>query len=139
MRFIHQNDVLESVKEYPNCTASELFKILFKDVNDISDVEKKNSLKSIQRCLRRLWETGFVEPSDEISNVKRWVVCEGTPKNPRNKVKKTTWRMIEYNGESKCIKHWCDELGLNYGTVKVRLSKGWSVEEAFEHPVRMPR
>ncbi len=39
--------------------------------------------------------------------------------------------LVEYNGETKCLKDWCAELGLNYTTVWKRIKKGWDVEKAF--------
>jgi len=39
---------------------------------------------------------------------------------------------ITYNGATKCLAEWCEELKLNYAKVHYRLTKaGWSVEKAF--------
>ena len=41
-------------------------------------------------------------------------------------------KLITYKGKSQSIKAWCEELNLNYSTVKSRLSKlNYSVEKAF--------
>ena len=48
-------------------------------------------------------------------------------------------RMVEYNGETRSVKDWCDRLGLNYGVVMGRLQMGWSAEDTFNKPVRARR
>lgn len=46
-----------------------------------------------------------------------------------------TNHIIEYNGESHCIAEWAEILGMNYGTLSNRLSKGWSAERALTTPI----
>lgn len=41
-------------------------------------------------------------------------------------------QFITLNGETKPLVVWCDELGLNRSTVRVRLHRGWSIEEALK-------
>jgi len=39
---------------------------------------------------------------------------------------------IEWNGQTKCLKDWATELGINYATLRFRLIRqGWSVDDAF--------
>ncbi len=53
----------------------------------------------------------------------------------RQQHNKRTNHMVTYNGQTKCLKEWTDELHLNYPMVLQRLTKlGWSVEKAFETP-----
>lgn len=40
-------------------------------------------------------------------------------------------RLLTFNGDTKCMQEWADELGLNYITIHSRLSKGWTIEEAL--------
>lgn len=40
-------------------------------------------------------------------------------------------RLVEYNGEIKSVKEWCEELGLCYSTVWKRIKKGQDAETAF--------
>lgn len=40
-------------------------------------------------------------------------------------------RLIDYNNQTKNLKQWSEYLGINYGTLKSRLNRGWSVERAF--------
>lgn len=44
---------------------------------------------------------------------------------------KSSSRYIEYNGVSKTIKQWAEELGLNHETLSNRISRGWSIEKAL--------
>jgi hypothetical protein len=44
--------------------------------------------------------------------------------------------MVEYRGETRCIAEWCAILGRNVGTIRSRLKRGMSVEEAFTLPQR---
>ena len=37
-----------------------------------------------------------------------------------------------YNGKTQSLSQWARELGLHRNTLDYRLSKGWSVEEAFQ-------
>lgn len=39
--------------------------------------------------------------------------------------------IVMYNGESKLISEWCEELGLPLATVYSRLNKGWTIEQAL--------
>jgi hypothetical protein len=43
-------------------------------------------------------------------------------------------KYIEYQGETKPLVTWCEQFDLDYVEVKSRLSKGWSVDEAFIKP-----
>lgn len=45
-------------------------------------------------------------------------------------------RMIEFQGSTRCVKDWADSLGIKYMTLIRRLNQGWSVDRAFNEPVR---
>lgn len=61
----------------------------------------------------------------------RWVDDKKQANNRRN-TKYITW-----NGETKPLSEWCDELKLPYASILYRLnSKKWSVEKALTYPVR---
>lgn len=46
-------------------------------------------------------------------------------------------RMVEYKGELKTLTEWANILNFNYSVALWRIDKGgWSVEKAFETPVR---
>ena len=45
-------------------------------------------------------------------------------------------RLIEYRGKKKSIAEWAQHLNINYGTLYNRLYNGWTVEKAFNVPVK---
>lgn len=52
--------------------------------------------------------------------------------------KKNLWsttrsRVIEYNGEAKCVAEWSDILGIPYNTLIARIKRGWDTERAFRN------
>lgn len=55
----------------------------------------------------------------------RWVDFKTQCNNRRSNIRCT------YNGETKTLTQWCDELNLKYDTVRHRLKKGLSIEKAF--------
>jgi hypothetical protein len=66
-------------------------------------------------------KTGNYEPG----NV-RWATDKEQNRNSANN------RMIDFQGETKCLSEWCENLGLNYNTVHYRLSKGWPADRALK-------
>lgn len=56
----------------------------------------------------------------------RWATAKQQARNRRNNINFT------YNGETHCLKQWCEILGLNYNTVGTRFyTYGWSIERAL--------
>lgn len=45
-------------------------------------------------------------------------------------------RLLTYNGITKCLSEWEDDLGLPKTTLKARLKRGWSTERALMTPIR---
>lgn len=60
----------------------------------------------------------------------RW----STYKEQNNNTKQN--HIISFNGKSQTIAQWADELGFVYNTLAERIRRGWSIEEAFNHPVQ---
>lgn len=60
----------------------------------------------------------------------RWVSNLCQARNKRNN------RMVEFQGETKCVSQWCEDLNLPYHTIRARLRLGWDAEKAFNTPVR---
>lgn len=117
----------------PNCNRSQFYKD-----------------KGIKVCDRWLGPNGFQNfiadmglrpgPSYSIDRIDndgdytpencRWATDKEQANNHSNNV------IIEYNGREQTLALWCDELGLPYGTIWMRLRRGWSVRDAFEKPLR---
>ena len=77
---------------------------------------------------------------DRIDNAKgyfkencRWSSAKQQAINRKSSV------LIEFNGKTQCITEWAEEVGIGFGTLYQRLKKGWSVEKALTHPVRVRR
>lgn len=47
-------------------------------------------------------------------------------------------RLITYRGVTKCLAAWAEDIGIGYGTLRLRLEK-WSIEKAFTTPVDRSR
>ena len=61
----------------------------------------------------------------------RWIPMPEQNNNQRSN------RLITYKGQTMNLKKWSDKLGINYGTLLSRLDESkWSVEKAFETPVK---
>jgi hypothetical protein len=41
-------------------------------------------------------------------------------------------RLIEMDGETKTLAQWCEDLGVSYGLVSMRIRLGWSEEDALK-------
>ena len=81
-------------------------------------------------------ESGYTDELsiDRINNDKgyspencRWVPLSSA----EQQLGRANARVVEYNGEKKQLCEWAKELGLNYTTIRERLKRGWSVDEAF--------
>lgn len=73
----------------------------------------------------RIDNSGNYEPSNC-----RWTSYYVQNRNKRNNI------VITWNGETKILKDWCKELGLDYRTIKARIHHGWSVDRAFAEPIK---
>ena len=73
----------------------------------------------------RIDANGNYEPSNC-----RWVDWRTQNNNRRNN------HYLTYKGKTQSMAEWCRELGLNYILICNRIQSGWSVEKAFEKPVR---
>lgn len=70
---------------------------------------------------------------DRIDNSKgycpencHWVTMRTQQNNRRSN------RLVTYKGKTQSLADWCRELNLNYGTIKCRIRRNWTIEKAFE-------
>lgn len=63
----------------------------------------------------------------EPGNV-RWATQKQQSRNFRHN------RVLTFEGQTKCLVEWAEEIGVNRRTLQVRLSRGWSVERALTKP-----
>lgn len=56
----------------------------------------------------------------------RWANPKMQARNRRNN------KYITINGETHCLKEWCEILNLNYNKIRQRLRYKWSIEKALE-------
>lgn len=60
----------------------------------------------------------------------RWASRKQQARNTRSN------RMIEFNGQSKSLSQWADEIGITSATLGKRIEHGWEIERAMTAPVR---
>lgn len=60
----------------------------------------------------------------------RWATTKQQARNRRTSV------FITYKGETKVLKDWAIEYGINSCTLTGRLERGWSIEDALNKPVK---
>lgn len=59
-----------------------------------------------------------------------WITRKEQTRNKRDTI------FVEYNGETKSLMEWCEELGLVYDTIHNRIKSGWDIKLAFEKEVK---
>lgn len=60
----------------------------------------------------------------------KWIPKQHQPKNT------TRWVKIKIKNKEMILSDWCRHLGLSYNTVRMRLNRGWSPEEALGFAIR---
>lgn len=84
-------------------------------------------------CLANGWSKGMQIDKDKIGTGKFYSpeTCVIISRQENCWLRKTS-RMVEYDGQVKCLAEWCSLLGLKYDTVRARIHKGISPETAFK-------
>lgn len=59
----------------------------------------------------------------------RWATPKEQSRNRKTNI------LINHNGEEKTLVEWCELLNLNYGTIEMRLRRGWDKEKALLEPI----
>lgn len=102
--------------------------------------------RGIEVCTRWLEFENFFEDMgeppegmslDRIKNNKgyyldncKWSTSKEQARNRRGN------RLLTYNGITKLMIEWSEDLNINYSTLKNRLGRGWTVERALSHPTQ---
>ncbi len=70
---------------------------------------------------------------DRIDNDKGYSPgnCQFIDKKAQNKNRRSSIN-ITFNNETRCLKDWCERLGLKYITTRWRIQHGWPIEKAFK-------
>ncbi len=73
--------------------------------------------------LERKWVHGNYEPSNC-----KWATRIEQARNARSNI------VVEYEGIKMCLSALTEKLNLNYGLIRRRLHRGWSLKDAIELP-----
>lgn len=60
----------------------------------------------------------------------RWATTKQQSRNKRNNIR------ITFRGETKVLVDWCEQLNLPYGTIEMRIHRGWNGVDALTKPIK---
>jgi hypothetical protein len=60
----------------------------------------------------------------------RWATVKEQSRNRRSN------RILEHNGERKCLAEWAEDIGINRNALAARLKRGWSVKKTLTTPIK---
>ena len=93
------------------------------DFDNFADWAKDNGYE-LGLTIDRIDNNGNYEPLN----------CRWVTKREQNRNKRTNL-MVTYNGETKPLIEWCEELGLRYDPIHNRIVNGWNIDDAFNTPL----
>ena len=59
-------------------------------------------------------------------------IVDGLRQEQANNTQKSKW--LTYDGRTQTMLDWSKELHINYSTLRARIRKGWSVQDALTRP-----
>lgn len=83
---------------------------------------------SAKHVLGRIDMDGNYEPGNCS-----WITRTQQARNTRRN------RLVTYQGQTKCITEWAEEVGIHHSILRNRLKQGWSAERMLTMPVRESR
>lgn len=87
---------------------------------------KPSPQHSLDKDIKALSDTGILYSQEYCV----WA----TPEEQQNN--KTDTRWIDFQGDRMSVTQGAKKVGMNVGSVRTRLSRGWSVEDALTKPVQ---
>jgi len=96
-------------------------------------VNRLITIDGMTKCLVELCEIYGITENAVSNRLKSGWSIEDAFKNPIQK-RKTNRKMISFNGKTQSVADWAREVGLAFGTLAVRLQKGWPIEKALTTP-----
>ena len=119
------DDIFELVKEHPCSTTTDLMYLIYADIESRPYNERVTARNIISKRLWRLHKQGYVEPVPDTKPT-AWkpfgsdtIACKCNFKASRG----------------KSLRARCREYGMAESTVRGRIKRGWSVEDALSIPV----
>lgn len=86
----------------------------------------ENFLEDIGRRPSPKYSLDRIDNNDDYTPLNcKWSTDKEQAENRNNSI------LIEYEGQTKCVKEWARVLDINYGTLRNRLKAGLTIERAF--------
>ncbi len=105
------------------------------DAAEVRKIAEEHTHKDFLRWFSEEFPLLYKKISDKVETIEKEDLKR--IREIRNRNRKNRKWFLEYNGQEKTLIEWCAELGMDYDCVRQRIKVlGWSVEKAFETPVR---
>lgn len=124
--FVHIDEIENLVKEHPYSTTQDLMKLFYTDIESKSHYDRVVARNKINKRLWKLYRQGHIEPVPD-SKPTMWKAL-GIGEIARKRECKVE--------KGKSLKARCKECGMAESTVRGRIKRGWSVEDALTIPAK---